>query len=306
MAGKMRVYVEADVAGFRFTRAPFGIFSNMHDGCPLHLPLADRAWKVDSSETIYQMLKFSDAPHLQRGIFNAGTELGPKAGKRAAWSGGTPVPDRWERDRIAAMRWVLRLKLAQHRKAVLDEIKAADGRDIVEISKRDDFWGAIPDGNGKLVGANVLGRLWMELRAEIAADPEIYTDRVAAPGTGFRIFGSELVQWRRSTVLNAHVVGKDVPEAVYIGRPSIFGNPFPVQESGGRDACLGAYVEHLKENPEIVDKARRELQNRDLICWCAPQACHGDILLRIAAGDPVPDRFLPASEPETVQQDLGL
>lgn len=38
---------------------------------------------------------------------------------------------------------------------------------IVEESRRDAFWGAVPNSEGRLRGANVLGRLLMELRSEL-------------------------------------------------------------------------------------------------------------------------------------------
>jgi hypothetical protein len=28
-------------------------------------------------------------------------------------------------------------------------------------------------------------------------------------------------------------------------------------------------------------EARHELAGRDLVCWCAPLPCHGDVLLRL-------------------------
>jgi hypothetical protein len=35
--------------------------------------------------------------------------------------------------------------------------------------------------------------------------------------------------------------------------------------------------------PFTVDDVRRELQGRDLVCWCKPGApCHGDGLLAVA------------------------
>jgi hypothetical protein len=37
------------------------------------------------------------------------------------------------------------------------------------------FWGAVPEGDKKLVGANVLGRLLMELRETIKSGEKIYT-----------------------------------------------------------------------------------------------------------------------------------
>jgi hypothetical protein len=32
--------------------------------------------------------------------------------------------------------------------------------------------------------------------------------------------------------------------------------------------------------------ALRELRGKDLVCWCAPDACHGDVLLVLANARP--------------------
>ena len=97
------------------------------------------------------------------------------------------------------------------------------------------------------------------------------------------------------SVLNARHAGKRPhPTAVYIGRPSPWGNPFAVGKDGTREEVIARYIGHLQQNPELVDRIRVELAGKDLVCWCAPAACHGDILLGIAAGGPVPDPVEPA------------
>jgi len=89
-------------------------------------------------------------------------------------------------------------------------------------------------------------------------------------------------------VLNARVVGKRRPGAVYIGRPGPWGNPFSIGKHGDRDQVLAAYIDWLHENPDFVARVRRELKGYDLICWCAPCACHGHILRDLALGKPLP------------------
>jgi predicted NAD-dependent protein-ADP-ribosyltransferase YbiA (DUF1768 family) len=64
------------------------------------------------------------------------------------------------------MEQVLRLKLEQHYTRLAALLIQSGNREIVERSSKDDFWGAIPDGQGKLIGENVLGTLWMILRAQ--------------------------------------------------------------------------------------------------------------------------------------------
>lgn len=84
------------------------------------------------------------------------------------------------------------------------------------------------------------------------------------------------------------------PDAVYVGRPSKWGNPvrFPKSYSSQsketklelRRSAIRQYREYLEQHPELVKEARRELKGRDLVCWCAPLPCHADVLLEIANG----------------------
>ena len=78
---------------------------------------------------------------------------------------------------------------------------------------------------------------------------------------------------------------------IYIGRPSKFGNPFThivdrntlaqfVVET--REEAVAAYEEWIRSKPELLEAAKKELKGKVLGCWCAPLACHGDILLKIA------------------------
>jgi hypothetical protein len=71
-------------------------------------------------------------------------------------------------------------------------------------------------------------------------------------------------------------------DAVYIGRPSRWGNPFKVEEFDTREECLAAYRKWLVRQPELLSAVRQELRGKDLVCWCKPLSCHGDVLLEIA------------------------
>jgi len=78
---------------------------------------------------------------------------------------------------------------------------------------------------------------------------------------------------------------------VYIGRKSAgapkdctnfeWGNPFSVKDYG-REGCIEKYEEWLKTQPQLVEKARRELRGKVLGCWCAPKSCHGHVLADVA------------------------
>lgn len=93
---------------------------------------------------------------------------------------------------------------------------------------------------------------------------------------------------------------KRAPYDVYIGRPSKWGNPFshelksdaPIYCTSRAEAvlCYDQWInggqQELHDRVKLVrptiEEIRAELRGKVLGCWCAPQACHGDILARLA------------------------
>jgi hypothetical protein len=75
--------------------------------------------------------------------------------------------------------------------------------------------------------------------------------------------------------------------AVYIGRPSKWGNPFVIRRHGTREEVIAKYERFLCDTPagRALLEQIRELRGKDLVCWCAPLPCHGDLLLRLANQD---------------------
>ncbi len=91
--------------------------------------------------------------------------------------------------------------------------------------------------------------------------------------------------------------GWRMPEgAVYVGRPTKFGNPFAVGEPGWvghwRALDRAHAVELFRELTTSTDfhaRVRRDLAGSDLVCWCPLEdehgnrvPCHADVLLEIA------------------------
>lgn len=74
---------------------------------------------------------------------------------------------------------------------------------------------------------------------------------------------------------------KKSPFDVYIGRPSKWGNPFTIGKDGDRNAVICKYETWIKTQPELM-AALPELKGKVLGCWCAPYACHGHVLARLA------------------------
>lgn len=75
----------------------------------------------------------------------------------------------------------------------------------------------------------------------------------------------------------------DCTGAVYVGRPSRWGNPFRIGRDGTRGEVVAKYEGWLRTQPALL-AALPALRGRDLSCWCAPLPCHADVLLRLANG----------------------
>lgn len=73
---------------------------------------------------------------------------------------------------------------------------------------------------------------------------------------------------------------------VYIGRPSKYGNPYRVMGEHTRAAVIEAFEKRARAAIERDAKVAEEIKalyGKVLGCWCAPKACHGDVLLKLSA-----------------------
>ena len=75
----------------------------------------------------------------------------------------------------------------------------------------------------------------------------------------------------------------EIPKgAVYVGRPTIWGNRWRAGVDGSRSEVVAKFrhfaTRHLKAFPNWL----KPLKGKDLVCWCAPLECHADVLLELA------------------------
>ena len=68
---------------------------------------------------------------------------------------------------------------------------------------------------------------------------------------------------------------------VYIGRPGKWGNPFEIGKDGTREDVVRKYRAWVIKQPVLMSSLH-ELKGKTLGCWCAPRACHGDVLAELA------------------------
>lgn len=65
-------------------------------------------------------------------------------------------------------------------------------------------------------------------------------------------------------------------DAVYCGRPSKWGNPYPMTWRSRNEVC------DLFESNILPTLDVSELKGKDLVCFCAPLRCHCDSILKKA------------------------
>ena len=72
---------------------------------------------------------------------------------------------------------------------------------------------------------------------------------------------------------------------VRIDRKTKWGNPFPMRNESDRDMVIEQYRLWLWKEIQDgkIDLAElAKLKDKKLGCWCAPRACHGDVLTKAA------------------------
>jgi len=86
---------------------------------------------------------------------------------------------------------------------------------------------------------------------------------------------------------------------VYVGRPSVWGNPFIVGKDGDAAECVRLYKEYVipynhkdgtledyYKSEAIIKIIKEKLRGKNLACFCKiSQPCHADVLLDIANSD---------------------
>ena len=64
-------------------------------------------------------------------------------------------------------------------------------------------------------------------------------------------------------------------------KASMWANPFTVKTEG-RDKCLELYEAWVRDKiKKEGTEELKKLKNKVLGCWCKPEKCHGDILIKI-------------------------
>ena len=145
-----RIYNKKDIISFAKIAGEWGLFSNMHYGA-----------LFVNVEALYQSCKYPLYPNIQKEILSQDNAMKAKSISRQYIR---YQRQDWEDVKFHIMRWCLMVKLIQEWDDLAPLLLKTKGLPIVEYSKKDAIWGAMPYGNDKLKGKNILGRLLMDIR----------------------------------------------------------------------------------------------------------------------------------------------
>ena len=60
------------------------------------------------------------------------------------------------------------------------------------------------------------------------------------------------------------------PNSKYIGRGSLYGNPFVIGKDGTREEVIKKFEDEILPTLDV-----ESLRGFNLVCFCAPKRCHG-------------------------------
>jgi ribA/ribD-fused uncharacterized protein len=157
----LQQYDLTQVISFYKVDETFGGLSNM-SGKQFHLQVNDIL--VRSSESLYQCLRFTSHPHIQREILENKSPKGSKMVSKKYRKEFTR--EDFDEIKVELMYWCLKVKLCSHPLLFGGLLDRTGDKEIVEISNSDRFWGCVKEKENEnmVSGENVLGKLLMDLR----------------------------------------------------------------------------------------------------------------------------------------------
>lgn len=84
-------------------------------------------------------------------------------------------------------------------------------------------------------------------------------------------------------IKNAPIGWRQDPHYVYIGRPSLYENPYaivePIEDDDGcsREDAIALCRADFEKNKPLQQLVIKNLLFKILICYCSPKPCHGNI-----------------------------
>jgi len=180
-----KTYNISNCAVFSKTTGAYGGLSNMASGYSLFV----NEINIANTEILYQCCRFPLFPKLQEDIISIEN---PMEAKYRARKYEKYARQDWDRVKVDIMKWCLKVKLIQNSDNFSALLKSTLGKQIVEYSTKDPFWGALPVEKGKLHGKNVLGRLLVEIRETIVLTEQKTNSVVPLTIPAFLLFNNPI------------------------------------------------------------------------------------------------------------------
>lgn len=160
----MENYVLSEVVAFKKVKDEWGGFSNMSSH-------RVRVFGVEfrSSEALYQCLRFSHLPDLQKVIWEQKSPMAAKMKSKPKRNSETQKD--FIDNQLEIMEWCIRMKIACNMLEMKRLMRRCNGK-VVENSHKDRFWGAVglKENPEILEGENRLGKIWDKIIKEFKED----------------------------------------------------------------------------------------------------------------------------------------
>jgi ribA/ribD-fused uncharacterized protein len=140
---------------FYSLKEAYGEFSNF---APYPIKIKGKKWPT--SEHYFQGQKFAGTPQEEE-IRKAAS---PMKAAELGRSRKVKIRQNWDKIKDSVMYEAIKAKFTQHEE-LRDLLLATEDAILVEHTENDAYWGDAGDGSGK----NMLGKLLMKLRSELAA-----------------------------------------------------------------------------------------------------------------------------------------
>lgn len=195
---RMEEYNVNDVCFFNKVKEKWGELSNMSNTYGVVV----NGIKIKNTEALYQASRFPDYPEIQMEILKGHSGMASKMTSKKYRK--THTRGDWDNVAVDIMDFCLKLKTYQNYLFIKRILVAVGDRDIVEKSHKDQTWGTI-EKNGVLIGHNVLGKLWNNIRDnidELNKPPVLLIDNFKLNGKSITLDSVLLAKDRKTQVLD--------------------------------------------------------------------------------------------------------
>lgn len=195
-----KTYNISDSVVFSKTTGLYGGLSNMAAGYPLFV----NEINIPNTEILYQCCRFPLFPKLQEDMISIEN---PMEAKKLARKYDKYRRQDWDLVKVDVMKWCLKVKLIQNRDNFSTLLRSTSGKQIVEYSTKDAFWGALSLGKDQLQGKNVLGRLLVEVRETIVLKDQELNSVAPLTIPAFLLFNNPI-----ETIHNSDYIMEDLDD----------------------------------------------------------------------------------------------